>query len=313
MLSPATHQCHHSLYFCAASRCNPVHPWFKPAEIVLSFKLAALPPPAEAFTTSSFVCCQSQLSVPLCCSSLPTDAQFCRKPQHASKHNPPSHDQEEEQATAEWRCQQAVETPARVGDFNSGVCDGNTYCGTDSPPSPSSPEPPQPTAVTSHSALPPSTPGWSELPIELFDRVCSYVCKPMWDTLVRLCAVCRQWSRRRADACRWELTHRASLCRACGRVGQLGVMTRSAETSPSPSDHLESPGGALLSASDPLAGHNASSRSDRSHRRPPAASNNDSLLTATAECHTPARRRRNRRDRTARRAAHSTHGTRMAR
>ena len=40
---------------------------------------------------------------------------------------------------------------------------------------------------------PHSSDGWSELPVALFDRVCSYVSSPVYDTLLKLSTVCRQW------------------------------------------------------------------------------------------------------------------------
>ena len=43
---------------------------------------------------------------------------------------------------------------------------------------------------------------WRELPIALFDRVCSYATRPVVDTLLSLSAVCREWSQLLdGDAC----------------------------------------------------------------------------------------------------------------
>ena len=58
-------------------------------------------------------------------------------------------------------------------------------------PSPSTVLFSKPVALTPSLAV-----GWSELPIALFDRICSYPCSPVYDTLLSLSTVCRQWRQR---------------------------------------------------------------------------------------------------------------------
>ena len=50
--------------------------------------------------------------------------------------------------------------------------------------------------VSAPTLLPPPHPtsGWSGLPAALFQHVCSYLTLPVYDTLLRMLSVCRQWS-----------------------------------------------------------------------------------------------------------------------
>ena len=92
----------------------------------------------------------------------------------------------------EWTATLAVD--ARTQTHNGASATPSSASTSSSLPISSSSVLPTQLASTSIGLIrPSSTHGWSELPIELFDRVCSYISSPVWHTLLSLSAVSRQW------------------------------------------------------------------------------------------------------------------------
>ena len=87
----------------------------------------------------------------------------------------------------------AAPTSVEQSEVSAPICSSSSSETHSSSTTASSWSPIESTLNATAQCRPPSSHGWNELPLALFDRVCSYICSPMWDML-SMSAVCTLWS-----------------------------------------------------------------------------------------------------------------------